>query len=139
MSVKTDKRLYRRRTRRYKDEYYTPKNLFQSKPREYYESLTDIKITDKQREKLKKIWEQPQPRVVPEKYAIAMKCGKKPDSLMAFIKSILPKRRMTNDHYVYLVKKAPNNFRFKGNYLLNNKTSHIILPIIFQAIENETL
>ena len=139
MSDKTDKRLYRRRTRRFKDEYYTPKNLFQPKPREYYESLTDIKITEAQREKLREVWEQPQPRVVPEEYAITMKCGRKPDSLMAFIKSIIPRRRMTNDHYVYLVKKKPNNFSFKGNYLLSNRTKQHLLPIIFQAIDNGTI
>lgn len=136
---KNDKRLYRRRTRRYKDEYYTPKNLFQPKPREYYESLTDIKITDEQREKLERIWNKPQPLVIPEEFAITMKCGRKPDSLMAFVKSIIPRRRMTNDHYVYLVRKKPNNLTFKGNYLLSNRTKHHLLPIIFQAIDNETL
>lgn len=136
---KNDKRLYRRRTRRYKDSYYTPKNLFQPKPREYYESLTDIKITDEQREKLKKIWDMPQPRVVPEEFVITMKCAKKPDSLMAFIKSIIPRRRMTNDHYVYLVKKKPNGFDFKGNYLLSSRTKDVLLPIVFQAIDNGTI
>ena len=139
MPPKTDKRLFRRRNRRYKDSYYTPKNLFQPKPREYYESLTDIKLTKYQKQKLKKIWSMPQPLVVPEDYAITIKCGKKPDSLIAFVKSIVPRRRMTNDHYIYLVKKKPNNFNFKGNYLLSNRTKEHLLPVVFQAIDNETL
>lgn len=139
MPPKTDRRLYRRRERHYKDPYFIPKNTFQPKPREYYESLTDIKITDKQREKLKKIWEQPQSLVQPEDYAVTILCGRKADSLIAFVKSIVPRRRMTNDHYIYLVKKKPNNFNFKGSYLLNKNTKDYILPIIFDAIENETL
>lgn len=133
------KRLFRRITRRYKDPYFMPKNLFQPKSREYYESLTDIKLTDEQRRKLEEIWKKPQPLVVPDEYLITMKVGKKPDNLIAFIKSIIPRRRMANDHYLYLVKKKPNNITMKGNYLLNNDTKDSILPIIFQSIDNGTL
>jgi hypothetical protein len=134
-----DKRLFRRRTKHYKDVFYTPKNLFQPKPREYYESLTDIKLSEERKEKLERIWKQPTQLVVPDDYLIAVKCGKKPDSLIAFVKYITPRRRMTNDHYIYLVKKKPNKINIKGNYLLSQRTRDAILPIILQAIDNETL
>lgn len=139
---KIDRRYYHKRTRHCKDPYYLPKNTFQAKPREYYEERTTIKLTDEQKEKLKKIWEQPQKRVNPEEYAICVACvtpKRKKADLENFAKSIAPKRRFADEHYIFLVKKEPNNLNFRGNYRLNLKTKDILLPIIFQAIENGTL
>lgn len=138
---KIDRILYHKRTRHCKDPYYQPKNKFQAKPREYYESLSPIKLTDEQKEKLKKIWEQPQERVNPEDYAICVACTKsqEKEGLCFFIKSIAPSRRFADCHYIFLVKKKPNNLNFKGNYRLNLKTKDFLLPVIFQAIDNGTL
>lgn len=137
--VTKDRRLFRRRTRHCKDPYFVPKNLFQPKPREYYEKMTDIRITPEQRRKLERLWKEPQSLVIPDDFLVTMKVGKKPDNLIAFIKSIIPRRRMANDHYIYLIKKKPNNIRMSGNYLLNNDTKDYILPLVFKAIDNGTL
>lgn len=68
-----------------------------------------------------------------------MRCSRKHDSLMSFIKFVIPAKRMVGDHHVYLIKKKPNNINFKGHLHINNKTKDAFLPLVFQAIDNLTI
>lgn len=131
-------RYYEKRKRHYKDESFIPKNLFKAKPKEVYEKAMDIEISPERKEKLKIIWSQPQKLVKPEEYAFKVHCGYniRQYPFIAFIKYVTPPRRMTNDHYIYLVKKKPNNLKFQGNIVVGQKSKERVVPIILQAIDN---
>lgn len=138
MKKKHGSKFINKRKWHYKDEYYTPKNIFRKKPREYYKEKTTIELPEHLKEKLERIQNQPKKRLVPEEYVF--ECDAHTiDNFSSFIKYIIPDRRMGNDHYIYLVKKKPNNLSFEGNIRIGLKNYKNVLDIIFESIENETL